>query len=433
MGYECRQEQCYALSAAAVSSSSSAEPSKTGSSASLTTNSDVSTAPALAGTAVSNTEATQTPSTSVVGGPVDVGSEDSSSSQKFSGTSFAAGIVPGIFLGALLCGCLLFYLLRRNTTHASSYVDREKGQMSRDTLTDLGTISRPPPKHGRSISEPVADASVGHRTDFLRGTPPQQKAYTGPLGQGQYSVEATGPITPTRTPKAVKALLRRSPFLNETPSTPRPTQPPLPQHLKRGTLSFKISPVRALKKQKSMHSLRRQMTDAGSYGASRSSSRRTRPDTSRTGSTETIQVLMGGPERYMPDQGIYKHDESSAVTKSSTCQAKGSVSTWQRGNSGQGDSTGQHAILAATPYAHAQHTTPTRPPGPSATQGRLGTPYTPTTYPANGTGRVTEVLVGKEGGLQVVREPEKRDTTFSAMMQRAGLRGSDLDIGTGAY
>ncbi|KAK0985797.1 hypothetical protein LTR91_010533 [Friedmanniomyces endolithicus] len=65
-----------------------------------------------------------------------------------------------------------------------------------------------------------------------------------------------------------------------------------------------------------------------------------------------------------------------------------------------------------------------------ANNASLGTPYTPSRYYANGNGPVKDVLLSSDGGLRVVREPEKRDTTFSAMMERAGFRKSELDLGT---
>lgn len=438
MGYECQKGQCYAMHSEALTSSTApTSPTTSGpsathassqattidtSSSSLTSAIEVSTSTAAIDSAVSSQD----------GGPMSVSNGDSGTSPDFSGSSFAAGFVPGIFLGAFLCAALLFFLFHKKQRARRTYIDSEKAddaQLSRDTLTDLGTLSRRPTMHGRSISEPVTDleAGNGHRTDFLRSTPPHaQPPYSGPAGQRGYSVEATGPITPSRTPKAVKALFSRSPFLNQTPSTPPLTQPPLPQHLKRGTLSFKISPVRALKKQKSVHSLRRQMTETsrGAVGASRSSSRRTRRhDGTRTGSTETIQVLMSPPEPYTPDQRAVRPAKSADTIPSK----------WPDHSTAE-TTTGDVADITLS-RDQAQHITPTRAPGPSAPPARgLGTPYTPSNYPAHGGARATDVVIGQQGGLQVVREfgSDRRDTTFSAMMERAGLRKSDLLVGTAA-
>ena len=434
MGYSCQGSSCYAQTAAAAAAPSLAASSSARSSSVASG----ITGPTAAGSLATSTSASQhtsepTSANSTVPGTANSG---------FSGGSFAAGFVPGIFLGACLAACLLLCLLRKKDRSSSSYVNEKHSH--RDTLTDLGTLSRRPTMHGRSISEPTVDPSASHRTDFLRNTPP--RIPDGTTSQNSYTVEARGPMTPARTPKAVKALFSRSPFMTQTPSTPPATQPPLPYHLKRGTLSFTISPVRALKKQKSMHSLRRQMTDI-----SRGSSRR-RPDNSRSGSTETIQVLMPSNEPYTPDQRTIRPiaEDAPATLDSSVYRPHESSSTWRTTESGESSHSVQQPAPAAqypssSRYYSGHHITPTRPPGRASSSaggggsgaagGRLGTPYTPSTYQGNGTSNgktwVTDVLIGKDGGLKVIREPEKRDTTFSTMMERAGLRKSDLLMGSG--
>ncbi|RMY31017.1 hypothetical protein D0866_07594 [Hortaea werneckii] len=246
MGYKCTDDQCFALSSTSIAHEGTKSPAGASATSPCSTVHSASTLSAIAA-AASATESTSINSTALAGDPaVIAGSSSTSSSSVFSGTSFAAGFAPGIFVGALLCGALFFYLLRKKTRQPNkTYVDNEKGQLSSDTLTDLGTLSARPTMHGRSISGPVAEASAGHRTEFLRTTPPQHRTYTGPESQCGYSVEVTGPREPTTpcTPRAVKALLSRSPFIGHSPSTPAMTQPPLPSHLKRGTLSFKISPA----------------------------------------------------------------------------------------------------------------------------------------------------------------------------------------------
>lgn len=424
MGYTCQNNQCYAQSAsAAAAAASSASSSST---ASTTSSAPSSSSSGAAASSTNGASVTAGASSSPVDG------SKSGSSTKFSGASFAAGFVPGILLGALLAACLLLCLFRKKHRSSDSYINEK--QSPRDTLTDLGTLSRRPTAHGRSISEPTIDPSVGHRTDFLRNTPPRIPPL--PL-QTSYTVEATGPVTPARTPKAVRALFSRSPFLNQTPASPQSTQPPLPGHLKRGTLSFKISPVRALKKQKSMHSLRRQMTEV-----SRNSSRRLRPDVSQNGSTETIQVLMPSNEPYTPDQRPTRTttEDAPGTLDSSIYRPHNSDSTWRT----SGGSISPPQAAAPVQYASSsryptQTFTPTRPPGRGAgsgggaAEGRLGTPYTPSGYNPNGKTWVTDVLISDDGGLKVVRDAQKRDTTFSGMMERAGLRKSDLQMGSGNH
>jgi hypothetical protein len=54
--------------------------------------------------------------------------------------------------------------------------------------------------------------------------------------------------------------------------------------------------------------------------------------------------------------------------------------------------------------------------------GFLGSPYTPTKDPGG---------TKKSSGLAPPGSDHRRDTTFSAMMEKAGLRKSDLLVGAG--
>lgn len=426
MGYSCDGQECIADTApttpGATSTSSISAPSPTSSSTSAATGSS----------------STDTPVPTAAGSQ-SLGQHDQiSKSSGFSGKSFAAGFVPGIFLGALIVALIIWLVLRRRRNASSSYVN-EKGNV-RDTLTDLGPLERRPTMHGRNISEPKADPSTGYRTDFLRSTPP--RAGDGAITNG-YVVDVRspgyGPMTPSTSPPRVKALFSRSPFMPQYPSTPPSTQAPIPAHLKRGTLSFKISPVRALKKQKSMHSLRRQMTDAaaGISDNSRSSSRRkVRPDHSRSGSTETIQVLMPSNEPYTPDR-MAQMPEHIQTLASSTYQPPSSTSSdWTASESTSDSSSPDARRKPGTTYAsssrypsdvQAAYITPTRPPVPRIPTGNeafLASPYTPTNNIGYGKGKA-----GGGGGLAVDHDTSRRDTTFSAMMEKAGLRKSDFLMG----
>ncbi|KAK4952008.1 hypothetical protein LTR10_009928 [Elasticomyces elasticus] len=408
MGYSCQNGQCAAPSAPIPATSVTVTvPSSTTTSASSSSTTSSSTPP------TSTSSASSTPT---IPAGLTSGSDPTASHSSFSGSSFAAGFFPGIVLGALLT-CLVFWLLARRSRSRDSYIDGK--QSPHDTLTDLHTLSRRPTLHGRSISEPITHPDADHRTEFLRNTPPR-------LPEMGYSVavHATQPQTPARTPKAVKALFSRSPFLNQqTPASPADTQPPLPAHLKRGTLSFSVSPVRALKKQKSMHSLRRQMTDT-----SRSGNWRTRPEASRSGSQETIQVLMPSHEQpFTPDQRLQPKTEAPATLDSTVYQPHDSTASWRTTDSAQ-QQPAQPQYASSSRYP-TQTFTPTRVPVGGNDDASLGTPYTPSRY--YGSGKVKDVLIGSDGALRVVREPEKRDTTFSAMMERAGFRRSELLVGHG--
>jgi len=149
---------------------------------------------------------------------------------------------------------------------------------------------------------------------------------------------------------------------------------------------------------------------------------------------------MPSNEPYTPDQrplAKVAEDAPSTLSSSAHRGPTNSSSTWRTTGSQEGQGTPQRVPYASSSRYPTQTYTPTRVPVATAGEGsgRLGTPYTPKRYYGDGRlgeGHVTEVLIGGPGGLRVVREPcEKRDTTFSAMMERAGLRKSDLVIGTG--
>lgn len=407
MGYECQGSSCVALPSPASTSSSATSTGATSTASS--TLAESSGPPAAGG-----------------GGIVISDQSQAKTSESFNGKSFAAGFVPGIAIGAVIAACLVLFLLRRRRKSSGSYTD-EKGH--RDTLTDLSASpdSRPT-MHGRSISEPVVDPRFGNRNDFLRGSPPRavKPVSSAPLGNSvDIHSGVQPPVTPGRTPR-IKALFSHSPFMApQSPATP-PTAP-VPAHLKRGTLSFKISPIRALKKQKSMHSLRRQMTDA-SHGTSRSNSGKL----GRSNSQETILVQLTGSEPFTPDRAPPLPSNAQTLDRTAY-KPHDSASTWISDGVASEDDTPDERVQGhnyqPAPHAPAvgagtnvQDTTPTRPPVNPST-GVLGSPYTPTNQAAKG----GNGLLGAE--LRVDRRPMKetrRDTTFSAMMERAGLRRSDL-------
>ena len=412
MGYSCNNGQCFARTAPTPASESSPK----------STSSSTSTGSKSSTTTTNSATAGVKPG---FGDPTGAGVDSD-----FNGKSFAAGFVPGLAIGAFIAACLILLCIRKRRDRSETYVEEKR--YNRDTLTDLGTLDRRPTTHGRSISEPKADPSTGYRTDFLRHSPPRGDQAVG------YAVNIrSSPATPPDSPPRIKALFSRSPFMSQSPSSPRSTQPPVPAHLKRGTLSFKISPVRALKKQKSTHSLRRQMTEASHVG--RSNSRRpTNPHLSRSASTETIQVLMPSNEPYTPDRPP-QIPESVETLSSTTYQApKSATGTWNSTSTGSNDTRDERPQTGSqTPYASSSrypsnveplHMTPTRPPIPrlpgasskNEPFGFLGSPYTPTKEVGG---------MRSKGGLAPPSRDNRRDTTFSAMMEKAGLRKSDLYVG----
>lgn len=397
MGYACNDaEVCVAQTAAEAASSKPSSSASTGPSSSPTA------------TTSNATEAANE-------------SESESSSDSFSGKSFAAGFVPGIALGAFLTACIIYTCVRRERRKGSTYISHEKQRSpGRDTLTDLGPFTRRPTVHGRSISEPTVDITMGHRTEFLNSKEASRNA------------SLTGYTTTTEAdnPPRRKHWLSHSPFVNQARS-PVPTQSPMPAHMKRGTLSFQISPVRALKKQRSMHSLRRHVTSA----TSRSNSSH-RNGTSRTDSTETIKVLMDTPQN------------GSSVAKQSrpTLPPLPTVASWQTAV----ESTNNTPIDAeptyqfpATKHESSNHETPTRlgrNSGVPHIGATLSSPYTPSNYPSNSRHK-SHVAIPEDSRTKVdsLWPPAPRDrdsmwrqtgnTTFSGLMEKAGLRKSSLLMG----
>lgn len=460
-GAQCRNGACQVF--AASSSGLSSTPSTTiavPSSPSGTTSTPTTSASSAAVTTATS-DATSTPAPAAIG----VNSSDSTGAvtvnHSFSGSSFAAGFIPGIVIGIIIIVCILWCLTQRRKARAA-WGD-EKYQHSNDQLTDLSTDSTThdhrPSMHQRSISEPIADPSNGHRTDFSRSTPPRfpDPAHTD-LG---YTATITGPTppAPARTPK-IKALFARSPIFPTSSSPRTPPTDPLPSHLKRGTLShaYTISPIRALRTKKSSHSLRRQMTSATAPSqVSRASSRRhprqQRPDVSRENSTGTIQVLMPSMEPYTPDQRTQqpttgKQAPSSVppATSHPPSMLLGCYNTQPISAPPQQQGQAQqHHYAPASLYSLYSNSPPrtAQPEMPS-----LGTPYTPTRAPGasatninmnvspvwgKGKGKVTGVLLQPDGGLTVERAPgdhDRRQTTFSGFMERAGI-GKEHFVGGG--
>lgn len=405
LGYGCENGMCVAQSAAAaVSSSSSAAPSSSlASTSTLTASSTTTTSTAAA--SPQSSEATAAGSSPTA---------EATSSGGFSSKSFAAGFVPGILIGALLCALILWCLLRRKKS-PSEYT--EKGTIRHQPAGFNNMLWNRPAMHERTISNPNSGPSGGHRTDFLRSTPPRWPPNDN--AAESYNVSAEGPVTPERTPR-IKSLFHRSFNFTPSPPTPIPTQSPLPHHLKRGTISHTISPLRALKKQKSMHSLRRQMTDA-SRG-----SRRTRPDLSRQGSGETIKVgLIDGPEPYTPNQRPARVAEETPILPSATYRPEAP----NTGRSRQPSSSNWSHDASSSKYPSTAFVPRGPPPQTSPPAGGLGTPYTPSRYYGPSGGKITDVLVADDG-LRVVRQNERPMTTFSNLMEKAGLRQDDLMMGT---
>ena len=399
MGYLCSGGSCFAID------SSPTSPSVSSSSGLATSSTSTSASPSPTSSSGSEVAPTAQP------GP--------QTKLTFSGPSFAAGFVPGIALGAVVAGCLLVFCFRKDRRRSANYVS-EKPDSSQDSLNepDYAMMIRPV-MHGRSISEPTVDPNFGHRTEFLHYTPTSHLDTGNGVNQYGNRVQiqslASNAATPSgqaeSNPPKLKALFSRSPFLQQA-QTPVPTQAPMPSHLKRGTISYQISPVRALKKQRSMQSLRRQMTDTTSRS---SSSRRQRTQNSRTASTETIEVLMRTPDY----PSLYS---TIASRQAAAPEPSNASSSWHSTSDESSTSIDAEPTVYGADRSFSTNVEMSTPTQPSRNNGNralgltLGTPYTPSNYLDNG------------GSPRVVPRPLKRETTFSSMMERAGLRKEDLAV-----
>ncbi|KAF7196061.1 hypothetical protein HII31_02687 [Pseudocercospora fuligena] len=423
MGYKCQGGNCIALTASEVTSStqsiSSLLPTST---ASISVSVPSTTAPA--------SEAASTPADLI---------DSKQSSNSFSGGSFAAGFVPGIVIGLVAAALIIYCILKKRKN--GSYVDDKHRSSGRDTLTDLSPdLYRRPTVHGRSISEPAVDTSAVHRTDFLNYSPPSQKSIRLDGATG-YVVEVTSPprepVSP-QEPTRQKGWFSRSPFVNQV-STPKPTHSPIPSHLKRGTLSFKVSPVRGLKKQRSIHSLRRQADDRDAR----------RPDSlARSQSTETIKVAMATPDQHAPQlpPTSFGRTPEEMLARNLRPQNPEPLTSrsWQTMTSGV--SSEESTPIDEEPGHNYQ--TPTRP-GRNSNVAKIGatlqSPYTPSNY---GPSQPLPLKVNKHDFLSVDpnagkawsnrlssifpdrdRDSTWRDTrmtTWGSIMNKAGLTKSKL-------
>lgn len=362
-------------------------------------------------TSGSSSSAATTQSAKALGGIAFSDGTGSASSDGFSGKSFAAGLFPGVVIGAIIVTLLVWCLDRRRKRHDNDHLEGYSDHKSVSTADQLTSLSAAPhhgmATHTRSISEPISDPRTGHRTDFARGTPSPPRL-VDPLNHngGSYVATATGPITPARTPK-VRALFSRSSIFQPPPS-PQVTH--LPSHLKRGTLThaYTISPIRALRSKKSSHSLRRQMTaSAAMPTANHDMDRdRRRARASTTGSEETIRILMPQVElgAYTPDQRRLGPpvELDSKRTPVSDRQIRDSEAMW--------------ATISSSPLY------------PEPVRMQIPAQETPTRIPASQARTAGRALgesrlspLKNDQGLSVPVDA-RRQTTFSGFMERAGIR-----------
>ncbi|KAK5281927.1 hypothetical protein LTR16_006042, partial [Cryomyces antarcticus] len=339
------------------------------------------TQPTSAATLATHTTASSTTSPSAI---------NSSPLSAFSGRSFAVGFMPGILVGLLLAVLIIFILLRRRnkstgsgtSSHNSSWL-KHKGHSrhSSDTLGPVGPMAQ----HSRNVSDPSPHPQYGNRTDFLRSPP------RGLEAEGTYSVSITSPtiakIKGNREPRTPPNQTAggggrvRSLFARSLLTAPR-----------RGT----ISPIRQMRQK---HAKR----DGG------------RPEqVERSESSETIDVLMPASTQAPESHGSQGDMSQYGQATFDEPYMHGAPSPQPQNQRYYQQQQQQQPQSTPTPIAPRNGPNRAHPTylyyGPDLALAPPNAPWMPSPPPAGSPGRA--------GG--------KRDTTFSSMMEKAGLRRSDF-------
>lgn len=222
--------------------------------------------------------------------------------QSFDGKSFAAGLFPGLVIGALGAIALMWLINKRR-----------EGQSEKKYSGDFGHVAR-------QISDPIYDPEHAARVDFIRRpshstqrSPNSYSSNTGMVSNGMPSKPTMGTgLTPRirsmwdRTPKLNFGFTHTTPGL---PSNPNPARPP--PAVRAGSSDrdpYKtptFTPARAPSQRRTSRSSRshRRREDRSASGQSRPEMSERgrqqyedqRPTPEREHSTETIDVLMPAP------------------------------------------------------------------------------------------------------------------------------------------
>lgn len=274
----------------------------------------------------------------------------------------------------------------------------------------------------RQISDPVAHPQYGDRTGFLSRLP-GPSAMSAPT----YRCSIQGPKTPSSSHRfRVRSLFHRSPLplqdeiSNESSekqvspppqphvdfdTTPTPKLTQLPLSLRRGSITPPQSlgtqasntPPYKLRTKASNYSLRKQMSQHRVHAARRQDSvserGSRRSDISRQDSRETIKIKMSSPVQiFTPPATVHNPLFPPRNSVKAIPDKQGLWLSYQipPNDSGNGSTQPQE----------------------------LGTPYTPSKYG----GRSSKEM------LSAWERPRAadRNTTFSALMERAGIKEADI-------
>ncbi|KAL1793080.1 hypothetical protein ACET3X_008062 [Alternaria dauci] len=204
--------------------------------------------------------------------------------QGFDGKSFAAGLLPGIVIGALSTLGLI-WILNKRREHQSK--ERYSG--------DFGHVAR-------QISDPIYDPQLAARTDFMRRG--SHSAYSSPnstdrIAKGIKETNTNPPIHGF-TPR-IKSMWDRTPKLNFGFTSGLPSNPAPPVRAGNPyTNPYQTPPP----KPKRIHSASRRTsslrTSDQTFNTLRTGQHRSSGE--RSGSSETIDVLMPTPSFLAPPQ-----------------------------------------------------------------------------------------------------------------------------------
>jgi hypothetical protein len=189
-------------------------------------------------------------------------------SSGFNGSSFAAGFFPGIIIGAVGTIGLIWVIKKRRESQSK---ERFSG--------DFGHVAR-------QISDPIYDPRHAARTDFMRRGSRSAQPSPNSASDLVYNDKSDHPPAHGLTPR-IKSMWNRTPKLNFGFSSGLPAHSaPPPPTIRAGNSQDPYTTPRQTPRRK--------------HKSHRSSRSHHRPELARTGSTETIDVLMPAPSFLEP-------------------------------------------------------------------------------------------------------------------------------------
>ncbi|KAF2854905.1 hypothetical protein T440DRAFT_362041, partial [Plenodomus tracheiphilus IPT5] len=266
-----------------------------------------------------------------------------SSQQSFDGRSFAAGLFPGIVIGALSTLALIWLIRKRRESQSKP---RYSG--------DFGHVAR-------QISDPIYDPSLAARTDFMRrGSSSVQPSpnSTDRIVQGMQETRGNNNVHGL-TPR-IKSMWDRTPKLNfgfssttnnigGLPASPAPTHPynapPIragnPKNDPYATPAQKPKRIHSSPRRTPSSSRRAPTTNPNKPNPTQLQQHQQRPDHARLNSTETIDVLMPAPSFLEPPKfpGATRENRNTSDTTFTKLmeragfdeQGRGEVRAWGAG------------------------------------------------------------------------------------------------------